>query len=110
MSITVRGTLFYATWCGHCKTFKPQWNILKEEVKQHGGKHGNINIIVDEYEDSNLPPEGAKIQGKDIRGYPTVKLSVSSGGNSIEYEYDGKRTAKDLYHHITEEAIKNIKK
>lgn len=109
MSVTINGTLFYANWCGHCQTFKPEWNKFKEMIAQQNENNKNMHITINEYEDSNLPTEGAKIQNKDIRGYPTVKITVRSGNNVTEYEYDGKRTAKDLYNHVTKEAIKNIK-
>jgi hypothetical protein len=94
MSKTINATLFYANWCGHCKVFKEEWLKFKNMIKD------TTNITSDDYEDSNLPKEGAKIQNKDIRGYPTIKITKTLNGNSTEYEYDGKRKAEDLYQHI----------
>lgn len=108
MTISITSTLFYANWCGHCNRFKPEWEKFKDKVNQLGGKVGNKNVQVNEYEDNNLPTEGATINGQNIRGYPTVKISVTSGDKKIEYEYDGKRKAEDLYHHIVNDAMKNL--
>ena len=103
MSTTINATLFYAEWCGHCKVFKPEWSKFKEMVSV---QKGASNIIVEDFEDSKLPQGGAKIQNKDIRGYPTVKITVTSNGKSTEYEYNGKRNAKELFQHVTETAMK----
>ena len=74
-----------------------------------GGKFKGHHILINDFEDAQLPKGGAKINDTDIRGYPTVKISVSTGGKSIEYEYDGKRKADDLFYHLTNDAIKNLK-
>lgn len=108
MAISIDGTLFYANWCGHCTNFKPEWAKFKQKVSQIGGVYNGKNISFHEYEDSKLPPDGAKIQNKNIRGYPSIKITVSTNGKSVEYEYEGKRKADDLFYHITEQAHKNL--
>ena len=38
--------LFYADWCGHCKTYKPLWNKFKQ---QYANKNNFIEIEHDKY-------------------------------------------------------------
>ena len=69
--------LFYADWCGHCKTFKPIWEKLKGELKN------NNNIEFEEYESDNK-----EIMNKfNINGYPTIKVIE----NNISSDYNGMR-------------------
>jgi len=110
MPVSVEGTLFYANWCGHCIKFKPEWEKLKQKVQDMGGKFGENIITLNDYEDSKVPNGFAKIEGKDIRGYPTIKITVTVNGNKKEYEYEGKRNVGDLLNHLTKDAIKTIKK
>jgi hypothetical protein len=109
VTCNIVGTLYHAKWCGHCTDFKPEWDLLKDKIKQLGGKFKGNTILINDFEDSQLPKEGAKINNTDIRGYPTVKISVSTNGKVIEYEYDGKRKAADLFYHITNDAVNNLK-
>jgi len=82
----IKVTLFHANWCGHCTTFKPEW----ERLKKIGGADKYIEFV--DYEDSKIPSE---LRSK-VEGYPTIKISV----NGNEYSHDGKRTAEDIYQSI----------
>ena len=71
-------TMFYADWCGHCKTAKPEF----EELSNKGpitvnGKKCTIRLVSPEKE-----PEKAK--GKPIKGFPTF-LMETPGGETVEY-------------------------
>ena len=70
--------LFYAPWCGHCKTLMPDWNRLYEKYdkKQMNGKVINIVKI-----DCDANEQIAKQY--DIQGYPTIKLLT----DDVEYEF-----------------------
>ena len=109
MSVKIESTLFHADRCGHCKHFLPEWKKLEDKIKGIGGKVGNVTINVQEFEESKIDKSKVKINGKDIRGYPTVKIAVEKNGKKVENEYDGKRSADELYFHLTEQASKNIK-
>lgn len=83
--------LFYAPWCGHCKTFKPIFDdamtqldgktATKGEVKGKKLRFSKVDCDLEE----NKPL--AKKYG--INGYPTVKI-LNDDGTTVEY--DGKRT------------------
>lgn len=65
--------LFYADWCPHCKTAKPEWNALKDE---YDGKTINGYVVV--FEEHNCSETTAEVEENmdkyDVSGYPTVKL------------------------------------
>jgi thiol-disulfide isomerase/thioredoxin len=74
--------LFYAEWCGHCKSFMNDWNSLGEEV--NGTKLVKVNCG----EADN--PEHEKIRTEySVAGYPTIK-KIDVAGNVTEYEGDRK--------------------
>lgn len=80
-------SLFYADWCGHCRTFKPIWDALKKEFIKN-------NIEYKEYEDS----ENEEIIKKEgIDGFPTIKIKKD---DDIEYEYMGERSANGILNEI----------
>jgi len=72
---------FYTDWCPHCKTAKPVWNDLQEDIgtKKVNGK--TIHFIA---VDCEKDPETA--EKYKVEGYPTIKLVV---GNQV-IEYDAK--------------------
>lgn len=79
--------LFYAPWCGHCKTILPDWNKLETHYnnKQINGR--KINIVKINCD------ENTKIATHyDIQGYPTIKLlSINKNGKPSLYDYDDER-------------------
>ena len=74
--------LFYAEWCGHCKSFMKDWDSIGEEV--NGTKLVKINCGEAEN------PQHEKVRTDySIAGYPTIK-KIDATGNITEYE--GERT------------------
>jgi len=74
---------FYASWCGHCQQFKPEWNKFKNMVKSD-------NIIIQEINDC----ENKELcTSYGIEGFPTIIIEKNGKPN----KYTGNRTAKDLY-------------
>ena len=65
-------TLFYANWCGHCVKFKPDWNKFKGMIADLP------DVSTHEFEDSDIKDGMATIMGKDIRGYPTIRISLKN--------------------------------
>ena len=70
---------FYTEWCPHCKTAKPIWKNLKEDIgkKEINGK--KIHFIAVDCDKDPTTAEKYKVEG-----YPTIKLVV--GNRVIEYD------------------------
>ena len=92
--------LFYAPWCGHCKTFKPHFEkamgeldgkkATKSEIKGKTVRFAKIDCD----EEKNKP----LAEKYNIKGYPTVKI-LSDNGAAIEY--DGDRSADGMRKYLT---------
>jgi len=76
--------LFFAEWCGHCKTFKPIWNNIKL-------KYGNKITFID-VDCTNNSPNLPYVQG-----FPTI--AIYDNNNYIE-NYENNRTFKDFEEYI----------
>ena len=87
--------LFYAPWCGHCKTFKPHFeNAMTELNGKTSGKSELKGKIVrfakiDCDEDQNKP----LAKKYNVSGYPTVKILKDDG---TDIEYDGERSLEGM--------------
>lgn len=76
--------LFYAPWCGHCKSLMPTWDQMSS---QHGAHMTKVNC------DDNK--DMAEKHG--IAGFPTIKFchnGLNDGNNTTEYQ--GDRSPDDL--------------
>lgn len=62
--------LYYADWCPHCKDIKPEWDQLTNYLRKNtiNGK----TIDIQKFEESS-------ITGKEIQGFPTVKITDDKG-------------------------------
>jgi protein disulfide-isomerase-like protein len=78
--------LFYAPWCGHCKTVYPKFNELKAKYKNNP-KYNVAMINCDDHK------EFASNSG--IKGYPTIQLYSDPSQNKFN-EYNGERTTSAL--------------
>ena len=75
--------MYYADWCGHCQRAKPEFNSLGS-TQTIGGKKVNILAV-------NAEKNPEALQGKEIRGYPTIHLYGPKG--ELVQEYSGQRNA-----------------
>jgi thiol-disulfide isomerase/thioredoxin len=72
-------TMYYADWCPHCQTAKPEIEeLVKKGYIDVGSKRCYIRMISPENE-----PEAAK--GKKINGFPTFLLETTDG-ETVEYK------------------------
>ena len=80
--------LYYASWCGHCKTLcEPDGSSIWDELTQKYKNHDKIEIKKVN-EDTLSTEEKQKI---GIKGYPTVILYKEQ-----KLEYEGNRTIDDF--------------
>ena len=72
----LKATLYYANWCGHCKTFKPIWKKIMNEYKD------NKNISFENYEEEKMTQE----QLSNVKYFPTILFNgtLYDGGRSYE--------------------------
>jgi thiol-disulfide isomerase/thioredoxin len=89
-------TMYYADWCPHCKTVKPDFaDFAKAGVVTVNGR----NVAVKMVEES----EKEKMAGKDIKGFPTF-LFETAAGQSVEYS--GPRTRDSWMDFLAEQTGK----
>lgn len=84
-------TYYYMNGCGYCVKFKPEWDSF---TKQYGS--GN-NIKTRIVEANNMTPSDT-INGSQINGFPTIKITNLS--NMKEYQYTGQRNSNALITYI----------
>lgn len=78
---------FYASWCGHCKNMKTDWDELYAEYNEKS-VNGNTIKIVQINADSPHIKSFIEHYKHDITGFPTIiKLQ-----NDDITEYNGERT------------------
>ena len=80
---------FFAAWCGHCKTFKPEWQKFADEAEK-----SPLEALI-----ATIPEEhmkGAKCDQTNFQGFPTVRIFKDGGFE----DYKGKREANALMDHI----------
>ena len=69
--------LYYAEWCSHCKTMKPEW---KKAVNNVSNNKDTINIA--EIESSHI---GNLSEPPNVDGYPTIKM-YNNGKEVAKFE------------------------
>ena len=79
-------TMYYASWCPHCKDVKPifkSWGSDKGSI-QVNGKTVFVKLVEEQEMKSDDPNKGI------VRGYPTFILNRA--GNAQGIEFDGERS------------------
>jgi thiol-disulfide isomerase/thioredoxin len=91
-------SLYFATWCGHCNTFKPIWEQIKNDQNNlQFCDFYTIDCSGDKPETSiNKSPNGT-----DIDGFPTIILSI----NNKDIIYQGSRTKKEIENFIKKQIL-----
>ncbi len=91
--------MFHASWCGHCKTTLPQFNLAKGEYS------GSVKMIAIESED---PGAAALMKQEGVNSFPTIryyKNGPPAVGKKMDYdEYDGGRSKEDFLQFLSQKA------
>jgi len=86
--------LFYAPWCGHCKTMKPDYEKLRKKYM----KNPNKNVVMINCDDHK---EFASKAG--VQGFPTIRLYKNPKDDKY-VDYDGPRTAEAIETFLSDNA------
>lgn len=81
--------LFYAPWCGHCKSFKPTFAAFAEKMESSPLVVGQLDATQNDYDKELFA----------VQGYPTIYLALADG-RAIKYE--GPRTEESLDQFVKE--------
>jgi thiol-disulfide isomerase/thioredoxin len=73
-------TMYYADWCPHCQTAKPEFTDLvkKGYTELKNGKRCYFYMV-------NPDTEPEQVKGKKIAGFPTFLLETTDG-KTVEYK------------------------
>ena len=72
---------FYAPWCGHCKSFAPEYEKAAKEIKEQKKPYVLAKLDATEHKKA--------AEKHNVQGFPTIKLFIN--GNPIDF--NGDRTA-----------------
>jgi protein disulfide-isomerase A6 len=84
---------FFAPWCGHCKSMKPDWDRLGDEYA------GSSSVLIG---DVDCTADGQALCEKfEVQGYPSVKYFKD--GNPTGEDYKNARDYDSLKEFVGEE-------
>jgi len=83
--------LFYAEWCGHCKSLMPTWNALTDLIPKDLINMVKISCVKKQKECSTI---------KEISGYPTIIFVDMKLGKTITF--NGNRNPESIIEFINE--------
>jgi protein disulfide-isomerase-like protein len=86
--------LFYAPWCGHCKTMKPDYEKLRKKYM----KNPNKNVVMINCDDHK---EFASKAG--VQGFPSLRLYQNPKDDKY-VDYEGPRTAEAIETFLSDNA------
>ena len=90
---------YLADWCGHCQHFKPQWDMVKQELMMNPHNNEGMVVTCDDKLMQQLPL-------KQPSGFPT--MSLYEGTKHIQ-DYSGMRD-KDSVLNFIRQNLKSSKK
>jgi len=71
--------LYYAEWCGHCQSMKPEWEKVISKIKQSNQKVNIADVKSDFIQDLQHKPR--------IEGFPTIKM-YNNGKEVAKFQED----------------------
>ncbi|RUS88906.1 hypothetical protein EGW08_003345 [Elysia chlorotica] len=88
--------MFFAPWCGHCKSLAPTWNELGKIYNKLDDSPVTIAKV-------DCTEETALCADHEVTGFPTLKL-FEKGGKSFK-RYSGKRDLESLKNYVQEQVV-----
>jgi len=79
--------MFFAPWCGHCKTLEPIWN---EIMSNFDGINGLKLLKVNGDENQEL------VQKHGVQGFPTIKYCPGGLNDPNSVPYNGDRSPQSI--------------
>lgn len=78
-------TMYYADWCPHCKSIKPEFlEFSKKKSINMDGTTVFLNMV-------EADTDAEKMKGKPVKGFPTFLFEKEDGST---VEYDGERNSQ----------------
>lgn len=81
--------LFYASYCGHCVQFSPEYEKLADKLKERQSSVPVVAVDAVKYKDFS--------RKQNVQGYPTVRFYTD---NENFQEYKGERKANSIIDQI----------
>lgn len=82
--------MYYANWCGHCKTTKPEFQKLLDSYQ------GPVKILMI---DAEAEEHKDLVKSQDIKGFPTIRY-YPNGLDSSYSEYNGDRQSDSFLSYL----------
>ena len=87
--------LFYAPWCGHCSSTKPEFENAMKDLNNKKINNKTIKLMM-----IDCDADPSMNQKFNIEGYPTIKLLKKSS----QVEYNGDRTSNSFKEFVNDNA------
>lgn len=87
--------MFFAPWCGHCKTTEPIW----EQLMQNFDGYNGVRIVK-----VNGDENGELTQFHGVKGFPTIKMCVRGIQSQDGPVYQGDRSFDSLVQFLQQNA------
>lgn len=100
--------LYYAPWCGHCKSFMPDWNIV---CKKMAMKDPNLDVKLVKVDCELVRGNEREKLGHNpnVNAYPTLRV-YKKNSNDPDYqgeEYPGTRDPNDIMNYLSKNFATN---
>jgi thiol-disulfide isomerase/thioredoxin len=92
--------MYYAPWCGHCKSFMPQWDKMCEDVTT---EHPNLNVklVKVDCDYVNGSEEEKLGHNPNVGMYPTLRVYRKQSNPEQSEDYKEEREPTSILNYLT---------
>lgn len=92
--------LYYAPWCGHCKSFMPQWNMMCKKIT---AEHPNLDVklVKVDCEYVNGREEEKLGHNPNVRMYPTLRVYRKQSNPEQSEDYMEEREPTSILNYLS---------